>query len=333
MKAWQYVAPGPLSDQIKLTDQAVKPSVSALKKNEILIQVKAAGINPADYKVPAMGVVARGILPFPKTLGMDLAGVVAAVGSEVTDVTVGDHVVSRLDPLKSTGALSEYVVAAPENYAALAKETGLDCAAGLGTAGLTAYQTIQPYVQAGDNIFINGGSGGVGTFAIQIGKLLGCNVTTSCSTPKVAMCEELGADEVIDYRKSDVIEAIKKNGKTYKLVVDLVGSSPANLHISSGEFLSKDGVYVMVSTAPSWSGLTTVASALLKPAWLGGAKNKVVVYMTWNDKAHLSQLAQWLDTGKLKVTIDKRYEFGEAFEAYDHLHAGSAAGKIVVHVP
>lgn len=332
MKAWQLIAPGPVSQQLQLTDTAPKPSADSLKGQEILVKVKAAGINPADYKVPEMGMIARAVLPFPYTLAMDVSGEVIATGPEASDVKVGDKVVVRLDPVKTGGALSEYVVAERNGYAVLGSKTGFDCAAGLGTAGLTAYQTIQPYVKAGDHIFINGGSGGVGTLAIQVGKLLGCHVTTSCSTPKVDMCKELGADLVIDYRKSDVIEELKKTGHSYSLVVDLVGTSPQNLHVAAGDVMTKGGVYVLVSTAPTLGSIAHVAGALFKPAFLGGARNKVVVYLTWNDHGHMVQLAQWLDDGKLKVTIDKTYEFDEAKDAYEQLRSGSTAGKIVVHV-
>lgn len=332
MKAWQFVAPGPVSEQLKLTDKALKPSADTLKGQDILVKVKAAGINPADYKVPEFGLVARAILPFPYAPATDVSGQVVATGHEASNVKIGDNVVVRLDPFKPGGAISEYVIAERNGYAVLGSNTDLDCAAGLGTAGLTAYQTIQPYVKAGDHIFINGGSGGVGTLAIQVGKLLGCHVTTSCSTPKVAMCKGLGADTVIDYRTSDVVEELKKTGYTYSLVVDLVGTSPQNLHVSAGDVMTKEGVFVLVSTAPTLSSIAHVAGALYKPAFLGGARNKVVVYLTWNDHEHLTQIAEWLGEGKLEVRIDKTYEFDEAKEAYQQLKSGSATGKIVVHV-
>lgn len=332
MRAWQVASPGNIDAGLKLNDKAARPSEKSLKAGEILIRVVSASLNPADYKLPEMGFVARGITRFPKTIGMDLGGQVAAVGEGVTDVNIGDGVVARVDPLKAPGSLSEYVVAPREGYAPLSADASLDWAAGVGTAGLTAYQSIKPYVKPGDKIFINGGSGGTGTFGIQIGKLLGCHVTVSCSTAKAALCKELGADEVIDYKTTDVLETLKKAGPVYSLAVDNVGTSPAYLHKSSSAFLTPEAPFVLVAGGASWGDLVQVASARFRPAMLGGGKNKVVIYMTKQRREDLSQLAQWLGEGKLKTAVESTYGFEDVLEAFEHLKKGSTAGKLVVHV-
>ncbi|TQS32858.1 hypothetical protein Golomagni_06814, partial [Golovinomyces magnicellulatus] len=226
MKAWMLPTTGSVLDTLTLSSIA-KPEPST---TQILVKVSKASINPADYKVPGMGVAGRAMVTFPKAIGMDIVGTVEAVGSAATDAKVGDLVIVRLDGTTAQGALAEYVVASHDGYAVLAKDTDLAAAAGIVTVGLTAYQTIHPYVKAGDKIFINGGSGGVGTVSIQIAKLLGCHVTVSCSTPKVQLCKDLGADEIIDYKKTDVLTALQEGGQRFALVVDNVGSSPANLH-------------------------------------------------------------------------------------------------------
>lgn len=165
MKAWQVASPGSVEDKLTLVDYVPQPS-RLLQAGELLVQVFSAGINPADYKLPWLGIAARAIMTFPKTLGMDLSGRVVSVGEGITDLSVGDNVLARLDPTKAPGSLSEYVIVPRDSYALLSKEFDLDLAAGAPTAALTAYQSIQPYVKAGDKIFINGGSGGTGTFSI-----------------------------------------------------------------------------------------------------------------------------------------------------------------------
>ncbi|KND93521.1 Zinc-type alcohol dehydrogenase-like protein C16A3.02c [Tolypocladium ophioglossoides CBS 100239] len=332
MRAWQCARPGDVVAKLKLNDKAPRPSKQSLKADEILIKVVSASLNPADYKVPGMGLMARGLIPFPKTIGMDLSGQVAAFGEGITDVKPGDSVVSRLDPLKAAGSLSEYVVAPRDTYAPLSGDANLDWAAAIGTAGLTAYQCIKPHVKPGDKIFINGGSGGTGTFGIQIGKLLGCHVTVSCSTAKAALCKDLGADEVIDYKTTDVREALKKAGPVYNLLVDNVGTSPPYLHAKSSAFLTPEAPFVLVAGGASLSSLAQVASAMLRPAMLGGGKNKVVVFMTKKNREDLSQLAQWLAEGKLRTVVESTYDFADAVKAFEHLKKGSVAGKLVVHV-
>ncbi|KAK5991883.1 Zinc-type alcohol dehydrogenase-like protein C16A3.02c [Cladobotryum mycophilum] len=332
MKAWQIVSPGNVEQVMKLVDNVARPT-EPLRAGHVLVQVASAGINPADYKVPDMGFAARAIIKFPKTLGMDFSGRVAAAGEGVSDVKVGDLVVARVDPLQGAeGALSEYVAVSRNEYALLPEGFDLDAAAGAPTTALTAYQSISPYVKAGDKIFINGGSGGAGTFGIQIAKALGCHVTVSCSTPKKSLCEELGADEVIDYRTTDVVEHLKKNGQVYKLAVDNVGNAPSNLYELSKDFLLPEGTFVLVGSSPTIKSTASVARSMLLPSFLGGGKNKFVMYLTKNNHDDLNQVAQWLGEGKIKTIIDSTFEFDEALKAFTHLKKGSSGGKIIVHV-
>lgn len=332
MKAWQMPTPGPFEQHLKLNGTVVRPQQKDLKPTQILVRVVSACLNPADYKVPGLGTVARVAIAFPKTLGMDGSGQVLAVGRAVTDIIVGDHVMIRLDPLKRPGTLSECVVVDRAGYAKLSLKTDLDAAAAFPTAALTGYQTIKPYVKAGDKVFINGGSGGTGTFGIQIAKLLGCHVTTSCSTPKVELCKSLGADEIIDYKSQDVVEELTKMGQVFNLVVDNVGSSPPRLHAKSAAFMLPAGTFVMVGGKPSLQDIVDKADAMLRPAFLGGSKNKIVTYLTANKYEDLNVLAGWLEEGKLAAKIETTFEMEETVAAYQLLAKGSTAGKIVVHV-
>ncbi|CAI4215513.1 unnamed protein product [Parascedosporium putredinis] len=222
MKAWHFTSPGTISKILSLADNTPKPADEEIKNGRILIKVARACINPADYKVPELGQVSRALVSYPKTPGMDLCGRVVAVADDVHDVEVGRLVIARVNPLGSRGALSEYAIAELDGYGTIADDIDLDQAAGAPTAALTAFQTIAPYVKKGDKVFINGGSGGVGTFGIQIAKILGCHC--------------------------NVIEELESRGEQFAVVVDNVGDSPANLFNECHKFLvpDKNGGYVFV---------------------------------------------------------------------------------------
>ncbi|UNI17104.1 NADPH:quinone reductase [Purpureocillium takamizusanense] len=332
MKAWRLPSPGHFETHMKLHDDVPRPTKQALKSGQIIIKVVSASLNPADYKAPLMGAASRLALSYPRTLGMDLAGQVAAVADGVTDVKVGDSVVAFLTPRRhADGALSEFVVAGHDEYAPLAADTDLDQASGLGVAALTAYQTITPHVKAGHRVFLNGGSGGTGSYGIQVAKILGCHVTVTCSPGKVDLCKALGADETIDYRNADVIEALKASGP-YDLVVDLVGNSPPNLYVASSAFMTPSGKFVWVADSASMKNLPRLIEAYVRPSFLGGGRNRLLMYLTYTKRQDLEQLAQWLVQGKLRTAVDSTDAFEDAKKAFRRLATGSAAGKVIVHV-
>lgn len=331
MKAWQQAAPGPIEENLDLVDNAPRPN-AALKKDEILVRVISACLNPADYKVMEMGFIARAIVKFPKVVGMDLSGTVAAVAEGSTDVKVGDNILGRVEPMNPYGSLSQYVVLPRDGYAVLPKGVDLDHAAGMPTTGMTAYQSIKPYVKAGDRIFINGGSGGTGTFGIQIAKALGCHVTTSCSTAKVALVKKLGADAVIDYRVEDIVTKLKAEGQVYDLVVDNVDNSPKDFFSTTPIFLKPEGHYICVGASASLHTVKNIANGLLWPTLLGGTPRKFVPYLTKNVHEDYEQLVKWLADGTVTTIIESTFEFEQAIEAFKHLKEGSSAGKVIVHV-
>ncbi|KAJ6447013.1 reticulon-4-interacting protein 1 [Purpureocillium lavendulum] len=341
MRAWHISSPGPFASVLALNTSAPRPSDAALASSppgSILVQVLSAGLNPADHKIPEMGCLARLVLGFPKTPGMDLCGRVVAIhqtGGTSGDVKPGDIVIGRLDPMKRPGSLQERVILKPDEYAALPESAAqipdtLRGAAGAPTAALTAYQSIHPYVKAGQHVFINGGSGGTGTFGIQIAKLLGCRVTTTCSTSKAELCKSLGADAIIDYTKTDVKEELARLGPVFDLAVDNVGVSPPHLHTFSASFLRPEAALVLVGAEVTLASVANMASALLRPGFLGGSKNKVVPFVTRNSHRDLAQIADWIGEGKLKTVVDSVYKFEEAPAAYEHVKKGSCAGKVIV---
>ncbi|KAJ9421144.1 chaperonin 10-like protein [Fusarium oxysporum] len=299
MQAWQVAHPGPMEKVFHLT---TIPKPTTLKSGQILVKVSRAALNPADYKVCELGVASRLITSFPKIPGMDLSGHVVSVAEDVTDAKVGDFVLARASPTKAWGSLAEYTVCDKEGYTVIPESLDLDQAAGVGTAGLTAYQTIAPYVKSGDKVFLNGGSGGVGLWGIQIAKALGCSVTVS------------RGDDIIDYKTSDVIAELKKRGQVFSHCVDNVGDAPPNLYASSNDFLLPGSSFVFVG------GHVSAKSA------------KFVTYATANKKKDLDQLRDWLVEGKVKTVIDSTFGFKEADKAFEHLKKGSSGGKVMIHV-
>ena len=329
MQSWQLSAPGDFQAQLQLRTVS-SPLPEQLKPTQILVKVRCAAINPADYKFPEMGLVAIMILKFPKTPGLDVSGEILAIGKSVVDVAVGDHIMGRLHPQKAEGALSEYVVMQKDCYAKISADVRFDVAAATVTAGLTAYQTIRPYVQPGARIFINGGSGGTGTYGIQIAKILRCHVTVSCSTAKVQLCKDLGADEIIDYTTCDVVEQLRTRGRIFKLAVDNIGNS--RLHSNAKTFLQPGGIFLMVGHGMSVGELFTLARAFLWPSSYGGAAYTTIAYMTKTDYMDLRDLAQWVNEGKIMSVIEKVYPFEDVKTAYEQLKKKSTRGKIVVRV-
>ncbi|KAI1082088.1 reticulon-4-interacting protein 1, mitochondrial precursor [Whalleya microplaca] len=332
MRAWLYTsAHEGLEKSIELKQDAAQPQ--HLAKGEILVKVHSASINPADYKVAESGLLRRLLVSPPASPGMDFAGTVAKIGDGVDVVKAGDLVFGKILPAKF-GSLGEYLVAKAGGYARVPEGVGLEDASTVGTAGLTALQAIVPYVVAGDKVFINGGSGGTGTWEIQVAKAVGCHVTVSCSGKNADFCRGLGADEVIDYAKEDVVAALKAKGPVYKLVVDnMCGGPPPDLHKAADDFLLPEGKFVQVGGSFALQDVKTMFSRMLLPSFLGGGKRKFVFFLQSNSHDDLVKLANWMKEGKVKPVIDEVFEFEDAPKAFEKLKTHRARGKIVVRGP
>ena len=194
------------------------------------------------------------------------------------------------------------------------------------------YQALAPNVKSGDKVFINGGSGGTGVFGIQMAKALGCHVTTSCSTPNVGFCKSLGADEVIDYKTTNIVDMLSSKGQIFNLVVDNVGT-PDNLYKASSAYLTPSGKFVQIGVQNSLGGMKTVTSNMLLPSFLGGGKNSFQMMMAKPSAEALEQMGEWFKDGKLKGMVDTVFEWEDAPKAFEKLKTGRAKGKIVVRVP
>jgi NADPH:quinone reductase-like Zn-dependent oxidoreductase len=191
---------------------------------------------------------------------------------------------------------------------------------------------MAPNVKPGDKIFINGGSGGTGTFGIQIAKALGCHVTTTCSPSKADLCRSLGADEVIDYTSADVAQALKAKGQVFSLVVDNVGV-PDNLYKAADDFLLPQGKFIQIGAPVGLGAAKTIVSRSFIPSFLGGGKRKYEMSTSIrHDPTALKQLAQWIAEKKVKPVIEQTYELEDLPKAFEKLKTGKCSGKLVVHM-
>ena len=331
MKAWQFTTTGGgIENNLDLNDAAVPPP-SALGPEQILVEVISMSLNPADYKIAELPLAGKMMISTPASPGMDYCGRVISCGSAIDGLKPGQLVFGKLALPTKFGTLGQYIISSRSGTAPLPECIDPDHAATIGCAGQTAYQSLVGNVSQDDKVFINGGSGGTGTYAIQIAKAMGCHVTTSCSTPNVALCRDLGADEVIDYKASNVTEQLKRQGQVFSLVIDNIGSPP-DLYKASDDFLLPTGKFVQVGTDASMAGIGTLLSKMIWPSLLGGGKRSFSLLTEKDKYDELVQLGKWMKEGKIKAVLDSIFEFEDAPKAIAKLRTGRARGKIVIHV-
>jgi len=311
-------------DVIRLED-VPKPTA---KDDEILVRVHAASVNPLDWHylegTPYMVRIDGGFgKPDNPRLGVDFAGTVEAVGKSVTRFKPGDQVFGA-----KFGALAEYVAVNEKRAVALKPGNLSDAqAAAVAIAGITALQALrdQGHIRAGQSVVVNGASGGVGTFAVQIAKSFGATVTGVCSTRNVELVRSLGADYVIDYTQED----FTKGSQRYDLILDNVATrSLADYR----RVLTPNGAYIMVGSTEigHWFGWAVgpLEAWLLSPF----TSQKLGMILAELNKDDLATLAALMESGKVTPVIDRTYKLSEAAEALRYLEKGHARGKVVVTV-
>lgn len=317
-----------MEKNLKLNPSAPIPKPNP---NQNLVQIIAVALNPVDYKPAEIPLVGRFIVPKLATPGIDFAGCVVtpATGSALQggQLVFG---VAGTTPV-AAGALKEFALVEKDTAVALPEGVDPVDAATIGVAGLSAYQSIVPHVKDGDSVFINGGSGGTGAFGIQIAKAVGCRVTTTCSTANVELCQSLGADQVIDYKKQNILEALKASGVKVDHVVDNVGVD-SKLYWKCHEFTKPGAVYVMVGGTPSLGLIVNSLKRQLWPGFLGGGKRKIMGFFAQPSREQLERIGAWMKEGKVKALIDEKFLFEDAPKAFHKLKTGRAKGKIVVDV-
>ena len=303
---------------------------------DVLIDVRAASLNPIDFKLREGKVKAVLKPAFPIGLGCDVAGTVREVGAEVTKFRVGDEVFARLEKGRM-GGLAEQVAAAEDVVASKPASASFEVAAAVPLASLTALQALREVagLTAGQRVLIHAGAGGVGTLAIQIAKILGLHVITTTSTKNVGFVKELGADEVVDYKTEDVRQKVRD----LDAVFDTLGGDS---ELTSIELCKRGGVVVGIGGLPDEAFARAHLPAILR-AGLGLMTRKrrrtaeragvrfAYLFMR-PDGAQLAEIGGWIDTGKLRPVLHKTYPFADVKEAFAELERGHARGKIVVKI-
>jgi NADPH:quinone reductase-like Zn-dependent oxidoreductase len=350
MRTWQWsTCTTTLEDAFTLNTSAPLPS-RPLVPGECLIRVHAASLNPVDYKLAELPIVGRMAIPKPATPGLDFSGTVVKV-SESSTLQPGQRVFGKLEPKQQFGTLGEYMIGSREGTVPLPDDISFEDGATLGVCGLVTYQCLMKNVKSGDRVLVNGGSGGTGTFAVQIAKGLGCEVTTTCSgkshldsTRKhverkglmcvganVQLCRDLGADEIIDYRTQDVTAVLEKSGKKFDFVLDNVGE-PAALYWKAPTFTKEGAKYVQIGSQVSLGFIYDLAFRFIVPTWLGGGQRPFSFGLTSTNFKDYQGLADLVVNGKVKPVIDEVFDLEQTQEAYRKLRTGRAKGKIVVRV-
>jgi NADPH:quinone reductase-like Zn-dependent oxidoreductase len=328
MKAAVYTRYGS-PDVVQIAD-IEKPTP---KDNEVLIKVHAASANPLDWKGMSGGpYMIRKLLELQKTklkpLGVDVAGQVEAVGRNVTGFKPGDEIFGTC-----RGAFAEYACtcqSARVMKSALVRKPDnvtFEQAASAPVAALTALQGLRDKgkIQPGQKILINGAAGGVGTFAVQIAKSFGADVTGVCSTRNQEMVRSIGADHVIDYTRED----FTKSGQRYDLLFDCIGNHPLS---ACRRVLNPKGLLVLIG-APADAHLGALLARLIGALVLSPlVSQKLVIFLAKSSEADMEIIGQLISTGKVSPVIDRRYPLNQVPEALRYLKEGHAAGKVVITV-
>ncbi|MDZ4620937.1 NADP-dependent oxidoreductase [Bacillus cereus] len=308
-----------------------------INEYEVLAEIHAASINPIDFKIRDGKVKMLLKYEMPLILGNDFAGVITKVGSKVTRFKVGDEIYAR--PRKNKiGTFAEYIAIHEDDIALKPKNLSFEEAASIPLVGLTSYQALHDIMQLqkGQKILIHAGSGGVGTFAIQLAKIMGATVTTTASEAGANLVTSLGADEIINY-KTEKFEDILKN---YDAVFDTIGGATLE---KSFNIIKSGGNIVSVSGMPNARFGKEFGSGFFKTLLFSLASKK----LTALEKKHNAQysflfmkpsgdqlrtIANYIEAGKIKPVIDRVFPFDDAQKAMEYSESGRAKGKIIVKI-
>ncbi|MCP4300010.1 MAG: NAD(P)-dependent alcohol dehydrogenase [Gammaproteobacteria bacterium] len=295
--------------------------------DEVLIKVHAASVNPLDWHYmrgsPYLMRLGSGLgVPNNTRLGVDFAGTVEAVGQNVKRFKPGDEVFGG-----RTGAFGEYVIVREDRALAMKPaDITFEQAASVPIAAVTALQALRDkgHIEPGHKVLINGASGGVGTFAVQIAKSLGAEVTGVCSTRNVEMVRSIGADHVIDYKKQDYTES----GERYDLIIDMVGNHSL---LANRQVLNPEGTLVIVGGSKgNWVGplMRPINALILSPF----VDQEFVMIIAELNKDDLTALGDLMQAGEVTPVIDRRFPLSEVPAAIRYSEEGHARGKIVIEI-
>ena len=294
------------------------------KPYEVLIEVHATSVNPSDWKIIPFLKLLPGIKgPFrPVILGQDVSGVVVEVGRFVKNFKKGDSVYSFNFTLG--GAYAEYIAIASSMVAHKPSNMTYEEAAAVPEAALTAWQALLKLakMKSGDQVLVIGASGGVGSYGVQIAKALGASVTGVCSTTNIELVKNLGADQVIDYKKEKFNDILTG----YDIVLDCVGNESLE---SCASVLKSDGIYI--TTLPNPKTSVDMLTTHLKPPVFENQQKSITVF-TVPGGSKLEEIRSLIEAGKVRSLVDKVYPLEQATQAHEYSKQGRTKGKIVLKV-
>ena len=294
--------------------------------DQVLVRVRAAAVNPMDYHLMSgfwlMRPMTGFLRPKPTRAGADFAGEVEAVGKSVTRFKPGDPVFGA-----ARGAFAEYLCAAPERLAVKPARVTFEQAAGIAVAGTTALQHLrdQGQVQPGQKVLVTGASGGVGSFAVQIAKAYGAEVTALCSTRNIELVRSIGADHVIDYTRED----FTRGAITYDLIFDAVGSRPLS---ACRRVLTRNGTFLAVGVRPGGRLVGPLPHLLKVFVSRPFVSQKVAIHMARINSEDLTALARLIEANQVTPVVDRVYPLSEVSEALRRAKEGHPSGKVVVRI-
>ena len=293
-------------------------SLPAPGRNDVLVRVNAASVNPVDWKIRAgMAKILTG-RTFPKLLGSECSGEIVGIGAGVAVLQKGDQVVV-CPGIRRLGAFAEYVVAGEQNTFVKPRNITFEQAAALPVAGITALQALRDlgHIETGKKVLINGASGGVGHFAVQIAKVFGADVTAVSSGSNAAFVRSLGADRTIDYATED----FTKGGELYDIIFDAVAKRTFG---ECRRVLTPMGVYV--NTLPT-------LSVLLNQYVVGFlTRRKAACVIVRPNAADMEWMRARIEGGRIRIVVDRVYPLVQVQEAFEYSETGKAKGKIILKI-
>ncbi|MUK90304.1 zinc-binding dehydrogenase [Ornithinibacillus sp. L9] len=297
------------------------------ENNQVLVKIHAASVNYGNLVLlkgePFLARFAYGLFkPKYSIPGGDIAGTVEEVGKHVTQFQPGDEVYGDLSSF-GWGGFAEYVAVPEPALSAKPNSLSFEEAAAVPTAAVTALQALRDEgkIQSGNKVLIYGASGGVGTFAVQIAKSFGAEVTAVCSTRNVENMRIIGADHVIDYKKEDFV----KRTEQYDLILGINGQQPISVYKRA---LRSNGIFVHVGGSQK-----QMFQAMIQGPWISMTGNrKIRTFLQKNNKKDLEFIKELIEAGQVKPVIDRTYLLNEVQDAFKYLQEGHAKGKIVITV-
>lgn len=328
-----YITKYDKTSPLKFGDLPI-PDISA---DQVLVEMHYASLNPIDFKIKHGDL--KMVLPmkFPLILGNDGSGIVSKIGKNVKHFKVGDEVYLRPDKNSGIGTLAEFIAVGEDELASKPKNLSLEEAASIPLVGLTVWQIYERAgLKKGQKVFIQAGSGGVGTFAIQLAKYLGAEVATTASPKSFEMLQHLGADILIDYKTQNFEDLLKD----YDLVLN---TQDEETLLKSMKILKPGGKIISISVVPDEqfaidSGVNWLVKFVIKmrsAKVIKEARKRQVDYsflLMHSSRKQLEEITSIIEEGKIKSVIDKVFPFNETNEAMNYLESGRAKGKVLVKI-